>query len=177
MINIMSKIKITKICDECIKHKGFDYRGCYGTDCNDACCRYGCDVDKTAYEEIHKNSGLIKEILGYDFDRLFTGKFEYDDEYPGGYYIRSRKLKETGYCIFHKVGEKGCVLYELALMRGLPKKIVPLICKLYPLEWGNGELTLDHLEQKSCNVFREDNKSDYSIMETQKDTLEEHFDY
>lgn len=170
-------MKISEVCEECKKQKGFDERGCFGTKCHDACCRYGCDVDKDAYELIKKNKHLIKEILSYDFSKLFSGKMESDVEYPGGSYIRSKKLRSTGYCIFHKVDEKGCVLYELVFAGGLPKNIIPLICRLYPIEWDKGKLRVDHLEENSCNIFREDNKSTNSILDSQKETLDEYFEY
>jgi hypothetical protein len=169
-------MKITKVCKECVEQKGFDDRGCYGTDCHDACCRYGCDVDKDAYDLIKKNSVLIKELLGYDFSKLFSGKMESDSEYPGGGFIRSKRLRSTRYCVFHKVGEKGCLLYELVFAGNLPKNMVPLICRLYPIEWGNGTLWIDRLEHKSCNIFRSDNKAEKNILETQKEILDEFFE-
>jgi hypothetical protein len=170
-------MKITEVCKDCLKQKGFDSRGCYGTDCHDTCCRYGCDVDKDAYYLIRKNSDVIKDILDLDFRNLFSGKMQYDSEYPGGAYIRSRKLRATGYCIFHKVGEKGCVLYELVFAGGLPKSIIPLICRLYPIEWDKGKLRVDRLEESSCNIFSDDNNSAQNILESQKETLDEYFEY
>ena len=173
----MNKIKIDKICKECLTQKGFDSRGCYATECNDACCRYGCDVDKASYDLLKKSKKLIKELTGVNFSKLFSGKLEIDEEYPGGSYIRSRKLKDTGYCIFHKVNKTGCILYELVAENKIPLQAIPLICRLYPIEWGDGELVLDHLEENSCNIFRKDNDCETTILETQKDTLDEYFDY
>lgn len=173
----MSKIKINKICEECLKQKGFDQRGCYGTDCNDACCKYGCDVDKEAYELIKKNRKLIEELTERKFSQLFSGTFVADPEYPGGSYIRSKKNKITGYCVFHKKDEKGCLLYSLVINGKFPSKMIPLICKLYPIEWDKGAFKVDKLEINTCNIFRKDNKTKKSIMETQKEVLDEFFDY
>jgi hypothetical protein len=173
----MNKIKINTICKECLSQKGFDSRGCYATDCNDACCRYGCDVDKASYDLLKENKKLIKNTIGGSFSKLFSGKQANDEEYPGGSFIRSKKAKETGYCIFHKVKSTGCNLYELVSNNKLPIQAIPLICRLYPLEWGDGELTLDHLEKNTCDIFRQDNDSKRTIMETQKDALDEYFEY
>lgn len=184
----MEKIKITKINKKAKTHKGFSegaFAGCFNCPCGKdkkggACCRYGADIDKESYDLIHKYKDEIEELIGRGLDKCFDNKWT-EGNYLGGSAVGSRVRKEDGYCVFHKKG-KGCWLVDLVLRKGLPRRLIPTICRIYPLTWtDDGELTMvddggeDSIEV-GCDTTRKGNTTKKSILETQKEELDEIFE-
>lgn len=183
------KIKIHKVEKEVLTHKGFSegpMAGCLNCPCGKdkqggACCRYGCDVDKEAYELIYQNRILIEKELGINLDKVFEKKWSGDKEFLGGNSIRVKKNLKTGYCSFHYKGKKGCGLIGLAMKHKIDWRMIPTICKLYPLTWADGVLKMygpdeNDMDFKSCDCNRKDNRTTKSIWETQKKFIDDIFE-
>jgi hypothetical protein len=170
----MKKIRITKISEEAYSQKGFDQRGCYGTGCNDMCCVGGCDVDKEAYDIILKNRKIIEEELCIRIEDCFKKQWSGDKEYLGGNSIESQESEST-MCIFHLKSRKGCILYKLVTEKKLPRRAIPTICRLYPLNWDNGKIYVDGEIEKVCNCLK-DNKTTKTIIETQQKEMKDIFE-
>ena len=175
--NIINKIKITKIDEQVYKQKGFDHRGCYGCDCDDACCKFGADFDKESYDLVMQFSNEIEALLDHKYKKedWFENEWSGDTEYLGGNSIRS-KTRADGFCMFHKVNARGCVLYELCMKKGLPKRLIPTICRLYPLNWDKGVLMVSDHKEPACNVYAKDNDTRRSLFETQKAEIDDCLD-
>lgn len=178
-----SKIKITKISEKCFQQKGFDERGCYGCNCNDSCCRYGADFDKEAYELVLKNKDLIEPLIENKIENCFEKQFSNKPDFLGNNSIRSLRGSH-GFCIFHNKIGKGCTLYKLVNEKGLSKRILPSICKLFPLSWEDGKL-VHYTELKDdnmlniptdCNCLDIENKTDKTIFKTQKVEIDDIFE-
>ena len=158
------KININKISNECNNQKGFDSIGCYGCNCDDSCCKYGADFDKSSYELVIKFRHLIK------MDNLFETDFTGDMEFLGNDSVRS--LVSDGYCVFHKQEGKGCILYEIVNQnKEIDRMIIPSICRLFPLTWNNGELNISDNIPTDCNCLDIHNKTTKKILQTQKNEL------
>jgi hypothetical protein len=170
----VKKIPIREIYAEVLQQRGFDERGCYGHNCDDACCRYGCDVDKEAYELIVRYGDAIRKEVGKSIAECFEESWSGDGEFLGGDSIESRVY--NGFCAFHEKAGKGCVLYRLVVERGLPRRIIPSICRLYPLSWGRGCLFMDDDCEVTCNCLSTDNVSSRPLFETQRREIEDIFD-
>jgi len=168
----MNKIKITKISDEVYKQKGYDKRGCYNTKCDDKCCLGGCDMDKETYDLVIKHRKIIEKELGINLDKCFKNKWSGDKDYLGEDSIETAEGK-NGLCIFHMPDRKCCVLYKLVIENNLPRRMIPSICRLYPLNWDNGLLYVYEDIEKSCNCQRDDNRTKKNAFETQKNEMED----
>lgn len=174
------KIKISKISEKCYLQKGFDDRGCYGCDCNDSCCRYGADFDLESYKLVVLNKNLIEPLIGIKVDKCFEKKFSNDQEFLGKNSIRSLRAK-NGFCVFHNKRDKGCILYELVGEKGLDRRIIPSICRLFPLTWADGELIV-YDEQKDaripgdCNCMEKRSVLSAGTLETQRKEINDIFD-
>ncbi|MFH1332165.1 MAG: hypothetical protein ABIH63_02670 [archaeon] len=169
----MDKIRITKVAKEVNTCKGFDERTCYGTPCDDACCIGGCDIDKESHDLIIKHKGSIGKTLAITPKKFFKGKWSGDPDYLGGNSVESNENK-TGQCIFHLPKGKGCALYKLVTEKNLPRRVIPTICRIYPLNWNRGVLYFEKDLEKTCNCAC--NKSDKNILETQKEEIEDIFE-
>ncbi len=165
-----AKLPIFRISSELSRQPGFDSRGCLGTDCEDECCRYGADVDRQSYEAIQKHKDLVERRTGSRFQDLFLKEWLPDTEYPGGGAIRS-SVGADGYCVFHIRNGRGCNLFKLALSGQAPIKIVPAICRTYPVQWDAGELKLSSHKEPRCNCYAADNPGTRSAWETQKEAI------
>ena len=172
---VMSKITIRRISRGVFSQKGFDDRGCYGSACGDDCCRYGCDVDRESYGLIVANGSVVEALTGRPVGDCFRGGWSGDPEFLGGDSIESA-VREDGYCAFHERGGKGCVLYRLAEERGLPRRIIPSICRLYPITWGYGDLFVTDDMEPGCNCAAPDNRTQKSVFETQRREIEDILD-
>jgi len=185
----MEKIKINKISAKAKKQKGFSegpFAGCLNCPCGPdrtggACCKYGCDVDKESFDLIYKNRDLIEPVIERKFEDCFDNEWM-KGNYLGGSGVGSLVREEDGFCIFHKKGAKGCWLVDLVIRKGLPRRLIPTICRIYPLTWTDeGELILvddggeDEIEP-GCDCNSVENKTDKNILETQKEELEDIFD-
>jgi hypothetical protein len=173
----MKKIKIAKIDDAVYAHKGFDENGCIRSRCTDLCCAYGADVDRETYELIKEHKERIELLSAAAFEDFFESTWSGDRDFLGGDSIRSRVGKD-GHCIFRLPEQKGCILFKLALEDGLPKRIIPSICRLFPLTWNNG--ILEYYEQEhvpeACNCCEVQSKEGRSIFETQKEAIDDIFE-
>ena len=186
-----NKIKITRITEGCFLQKGFDngpFKGCFNAKCGedqkgDACCRYGCDVDKESYDLMMINREIVEAAIGQPLSLAFKGRWfgTSKEEYLGGEAIRSRTRKEDGFCVFHSKNSKGCTLVKLVLDRGISKRIIPTICRIYPLAYHNNKLgTYDEILkvpiEKGCNCISEENKTTESLFIGQKNEIEDIFE-
>ncbi|NUM37158.1 MAG: hypothetical protein HUU50_21655 [Candidatus Brocadiae bacterium] len=175
-----NKIKILKISQKCYSQRGFDDRGCYGCKCDDSCCKYGADFDKTSYDLVIQYRHLIEPLIHQQIEKCFENNFSGDPEFLGQNSIRSL-LGENGFCSFHKKNAKGCILYELALGKKIDKRIIPSICRLFPLSWFHGELLVYHEQPNAviphdCNCIETENSTFKNILETQKNEILDIFD-
>ena len=157
----------------CYVQRGFDGRGCYGSDCHDACCRYGADVDRATHTLIMDHVDSLEKKVGSDRTQWFSEAWSGQADFLGGDSIRSN-VGADGYCVFHVPNGKGCALYQLAFS-GIDLTIVPSICRVYPLSWDGGQLKVsDHLEP-SCNCVHASHCSTHSLLETQTHEVEKIF--
>ena len=172
----MNKIEITSISPDVYFQKGFDKQGCYRSSCRDECCVYGCDVDKVAYQLIFENRRAIETILGRELEDCFEDHWSYEEDFLGGNAIRST-VSERGYCTFHVPSGKGCALYQLVSEAGVSRRLVPSVCRLYPLTWVDGVLRLadDFEEFKGACNCNGDDASMQSLFETQRREIEDIF--
>jgi hypothetical protein len=183
------KIKIKKILPSVFKQKGFSQgpmAGCLYCNCGengkgDACCCFGCDMDKESYNLVIKNRELVEEKIKRKIETCFESGEKVDKEFMDGSCYRTKTRKEDGFCVFHSIGKKGCALVELVLEKKSDWKLVPTICKLYPINWAKGVLGLynetggDGIET-NCDIFRKGKKSDKSLFQTQKEFIDECFE-
>ncbi|HPS21029.1 MAG TPA: hypothetical protein PKY78_08595 [Candidatus Omnitrophota bacterium] len=172
----MKKIKIKNISKECFTRKGFGVK-CSVSSCQDACCRYGADFDKESYEKVYENRQLVEVATGIDLDLCFENEWQGDKDYLGGDCILS-KVMPSGYCAFHSPNGKGCVLYQIAEKHGVSRRLIPSICRLYPLTWSDeGELIVydedgDDIEL-DCVCTNPEMMSAQSLFETQKREIDD----
>ena len=184
----MERIKISKVSSSIHAHKGFEngpLKGCFTTCCGenklgDACCRYGCDVDKESYDILFCNREIIEPVIGLSLDYAFKGRWFGKGNYLGGTAIRSRTRKEDGFCVFHSKNAKGCELVNLVFKKNISKRVIPTICRIYPLANKGGKLAMyDEIWkvpiEKGCNCISKTNNTKQSIFETQKNEIEEIF--
>ena len=169
----MDKIPIKKVSAGCHKQKGFDSRGCLGTNCGDACCRYGADFDQESANIVFQNRKKVERLIKNKLEKCYLKVTLNDPEFLGGNARRSRV--RDGFCVFHNPHGKGCVLFVLATRGEIPIRAVPSICRLYPLTWGNGRIIVYDQIEKGCNTVIRSNKTKDSAFQTQKKAIEDIF--
>ena len=155
--------------------RGIDEDGCLLAECDDSCCKYGADVDKESYKLIYENKEVIEKKIGFSIDKCFKKRWLDDTHYLGGNAIETR-VGSTGFCMFHDAKGKGCVLYKLVHEKNLSRRLIPSICRLYPLTWENGELIVTDDVYPSCNCMKKD-KFAKSIFATQKKEIDDIFHF
>ena len=141
---------------------------------NDACCRYGCDVDLFERDRILARAPLIAQVLRpelRDPARWFDDSNPEESESPSGTVIRTGVQDDTveaGRCVFLGHDQRGCALHRAALESDFaPEEIKPAVCRLYPLSYGDGYLGLaDDFDWYSC--AHHDGPSVYRVL---RDTL------
>lgn len=175
-----SKIHISRISTRARQSRGFDESGCFGCACVDGCCRYGADFDLETVDLLLQHRSLIEARIGRTIEDCFETTHGTNPEFLGGGSWRSR-TGQDGFCVFHKLRGKGCVLFELALHHGCPPRIVPTICRLFPLTWDRGEILFyDELPDGEiplvCNIRDPENRTSRLAVETQKLVIEDVFD-
>lgn len=176
------KIKITEISKQCYLHKGFDKHGCYNCNCKDLCCklrkdRYGADFDKESYELVIKNKRIIEPLMNIKIENCFEKTFTGEKDFLGKNSIRSLKGKD-GFCIFHKKKSRGCILYDLVMQKKVSRRIIPSICRLFPLSWEKGKLVVyNELKGEvipvSCNCEDPKNHTKKNLLDTQKKEIKD----
>jgi len=173
----MKKIKISRISEEVYSQRGFDEKGCIGSACQDMCCAYGADVDKESYDLIREHRAKIERISRSRFEDFFEQEWSGDKDFLGGNSIRSKAGKD-GSCVFRLPGQKGCVLFKLATEERLPGRIIPSICRLFPITWNNE--TLEYYERENipvtCSCLEEKNSTERTIYETQQEAIDDIFE-
>ncbi len=171
----MKKIPINKVADEVFQKKGFDKKGCYGCSCDDECCKFGADIDKESYDLIFHNREIIEKELGIDLDESFDETdTSVNSDYLGGGHHRSI-TRPDGFCVFHNIGTKGCLLYKLAIEKKLSKRIIPTICRVYPLTWNDERLHIEEWIPDACNCLEIDNDASH-LFDTQKHEIDDIFE-
>ncbi|MBI1911874.1 MAG: hypothetical protein HYS21_07700 [Deltaproteobacteria bacterium] len=146
----MSKIKITDVDPKIMAQNGLWGEGCYGSDCHSICCEYGCDVDLATLKLIYKHKDLIEPLIKAKVEDCFATKLKIDDDYIGGAYRETATREKDKTCAFRLHDQKGCSLFYLWAVKKLPKKIVPTICRVYPVTWHRGRLFIDTPLRKEC---------------------------
>lgn len=174
----IKKIKITSIDQKLYTQKGLFGEGCYGSDCQDECCEYGCDIDYATIKLIMKHRRAIERLVKAKIEDCFSTELKIDDDYIGGAYRETAVRKSDKTCAFHLVGKRGCSLFYMWMKKGLPKRIVPTICRTYPVTWHRGRLFLDTPLRKACKCKEATPRGVKvpSIFETQKKEIKAVFD-
>ncbi len=116
----------------------------------------------------------IEKELEVSVEDCFTGEWSGDKEFLGGDSTES-EVGSSGYCMFHVAKGKGCVLYRLVTEKRLPRRLIPSICRLYPLTWAGGELLIAEDSYPSGNCLQ-DNRPNKNRLETQRHEIEDIFD-
>ena len=171
----MKKIPLKDIDSEALSFRGIDGHGCIRTECDDECCKFGADVDKESYDLILKHRELIEEAIGVRIEKCFKKRWMDDSHYLGGNAVESR-VGARGFCMFHAAEGKGCVLYKLVDEEDLPRRLIPSICRLYPLTWEDGVLIVADAVHASCNCLKKDAFAK-SILATQWREVEDIFHF
>jgi len=126
----------------------------------DACCQHGADVSLPEKEAILRRATEIASVLEPEFKAPESWFDErepgHDPEAPMGFVIRTGTTDpddESSGCVFlEHTGTRGCGLHVAAQRHGFdPGEVKPLACRLYPLSFEYGRLTLsDDFYRYSC---------------------------
>jgi hypothetical protein len=174
----VTRIPIKTVDLKIASHKGLFDEGCYGSQCQDECCGWGCDIDYATIKLIEKNRDKVEALTGAKVEDCFKTPLKVDDDYVGGAYRETAVRKSDKLCCFHLKGSKGCSLFYLWIKEKLPKRIVPTICRTYPVTWHRGKLFADLPLKKNCKAREKTPKGVKvaSLFETQKKELKALFD-
>lgn len=174
----MKKIRITEVDPRTMTQKGLFGTGCYGSDCQDVCCEYGCDIDLATIKLIEKHRDLIEPLVKAKIEDCFKTPLKKDDDYIGGAYRETATRAEDKTCAFKLRGQRGCSLFYLWATKKAPKRIVPTICRVYPITWHRGRLFVDTPLWKPCKCKEITPKEMKvpSLFETQKKEVMALFD-
>ena len=177
----MNKIKLSKISKKCNTQKGFNNKGCFGCSCKDLCCfDANVDFDKESYELFMKYKALIEPIIKKPIEACFEKGWYNESDYLGGN-MKGAINNKDGYCIFHNEGGKGCILFNIVLENKLSQRMIPSICRLFPLSWMDGELVVydedgEDIIPPECNCMDPKNKTKKTVLDTQKKAVEDIFE-
>jgi Fe-S-cluster containining protein len=117
----------------------------------DACCQHGADVRMPEKDAILGRAAEIASVLPPEWkapERWFDEREPgHDPEAPLGFVIRTATTDpddESSGCVFlEHTGERGCGLHVAAQRHGFdPGEVKPLACRLYPLSFEYGRLSL-----------------------------------
>jgi hypothetical protein len=174
----IKKIKITSVDKEITTAKGLFAEGCFGSVCNDICCEYGCDVDLASLKLIYKHRDLIEPMIKAKIENCFSTELKADTDYIGGGFRETAVRSSDERCAFHLRKKKGCSLFTLVHEKGLPIKLVPTICKTYPITWHRGRLFVDRPLRRACKCMESSPKGEKvpSLYDTQKKFIKQVFD-
>lgn len=174
----VTRIPIRTVDLKIASHKGLFDEGCYGSQCQDECCGWGCDIDYATIKLIEKHRDKVEALIGAKVEDCFKTPLKVDDDYVGGAYRETAVRKSDKLCAFHLKGSKGCSLFYLWVKEKLPKRIVPTICRTYPVTWHRGKLFADLPLKKNCKAKEKTPKGVRipSLFETQKKELKALFD-
>lgn len=112
------------------------------TFCKDQCCQWGADIDMLNVNRILKYKDELEKFTGIAESQWFDkSELKWDNEYPGGEYIRTKYDEKKDYCIFLNTQSRGCMLHSFALQKGIDyHEIKPFFCTLFPVTYINGVL-------------------------------------
>lgn len=176
----MKKITIRHIDPKLKKQKGLFDDGCMGaSDCKDECCEWGCDIDLVTLKLIEKHRHEIEPLIGARIEDCFSTRLKKDDDYIGGAYRETAVRKSDKRCAFHLIGKRGCSLFSMWAEKKAPKRIVPTICRVYPITWHRGTLFIDSPLRKPCKCKEPTPKGAKvpSLLDTQKKELRALFEF
>jgi len=179
----MKKIPISTINPAAEKTNGLFDEGCYGCNCDDECCELGCDVDLATLELIIRHKDLIEPLIKggiapfTDIEGCFSTGIVEDDDFIGGGYRSTAVRDSDSRCAFHLHEKRGCALFNVWANHKLPKKIIPTICRIYPLTWHRGTLFVDSPIRKLCKIREKPPEGTRvpSLLETQGKEISELF--
>lgn len=173
------KIPLCRVHEEVHSANGFSSGGCINSECKDLCCMGGAEFDRRSHELVIEHWGRIKQLIGKDMppEECFEGKWLNDSEYVGNNAVDSKVDPMTGYCIFHLPSGKGCSLFRLVFSEGLPKGLIPSICRLFPVTWDKGALIVTPKSDipPTCECISSKKKR-LSLFETQRHAIEDIFE-
>jgi hypothetical protein len=175
----VKKIRIRHVEKDTKVQKGLFGGGCLNAKCEDICCEYGCDVDLASLRLIFKHRRMIEPLIKARVEDCFSTELKADDDYCGGAFRETAVRESDERCAFHLVGKKGCSLFYLWAKKGLPKKILPTICRTYPITWHRGRLFVDRPLRRSCKCMEKppgDLTLVPSLYDTQKREIRALFD-
>lgn len=174
----VNRIPIKTVDLKIASHKGLFDEGCYGSQCQDECCGWGCDIDYATIKLITRHRDKVEALTGAKIEDCFKTPLKQDNDYIGGAYRETAVRKSDKLCCFHLKGSKGCSLFYLWIKEKLPKRIVPTICRTYPVTWHRGKLFADLPLKKNCKAKEKTPKGVKvaSLFETQKKELKALFD-
>ena len=143
---------------DCMTHRCRD-RDDHGRVRLDACCQHGADVGLNERDAILARRAEVASALRPEFAdpaRWFDeSEAEADPDFPSGTVIRTGLAGpgEDGGCVFLEHDRRGCGLHRAALASGFaPAEIKPMVCRLYPLAFGEATLGLsDDFPRYSCS--------------------------
>lgn len=172
----MEKILIKKISERIHKQKGFPsgpFNACLlwkcGKDKNGgACCKYGVYVDKVSYDLIIKNKKVLEKRVCKKMEDCFEKKWTGDRDYLGKDGIGT--VTKKGTCIFKSKNGYGCEIVRLVIEKNLPKRMIPTACRIYPLTWEKGKLSIAKIK-KNCICIHKENKTSKTIFQSHKDEI------
>jgi hypothetical protein len=146
----------------------------------DACCQHGADVTVHEKQAILRRSREVASVLKPE-RRSPSGWFDERDpdedaEAPFGFVVRtatSDPSSDQSGCVFleHTEG-RGCGLHLAARNHGFdPAEIKPAACRLYPLSYSDGRLTLaaDFVRYSCANA------GDADVYANMRSTLDQMF--
>ena len=173
----MKKIKITRISAEVYSHKGFDEQGCIGSACQDMCCDTALTWIKSPTISSRSTALRLSVSAAHDL-RIFLSRSGQATEISSAAIPSGAKSGTAGCCIFRLPGQKGCILFKLAADEDLPRRIIPSICRLFPITW-NKE-TLEYYEKENipvtCNCLEKRNRTERTVFETQQEAIDDIFE-
>lgn len=174
----VKKIPIRWVDSDITTQKGLFGEGCLGADCDDICCEYGCDADLASIKLILKHRDLIEPLIKAKIEDCFATELVVDDDYIGGAFRETAVRDSDERCAFHMVGRKGCSLFYLWQMNGLPKRILPTICRSYPITWHRGRLFVDRPLRRLCKCMEKAPKGAKvpTLYDTQKKEIKSLFE-
>jgi hypothetical protein len=174
----VKKIKISYVDPDIKTQRGLFGDGCMDANCYDICCENGCDVDLASLRLIYRYRHMIEPLIKAKLEDCFATVLKADNDYIGGAYCETAVMERDGRCAFHLVDRKGCSLFYLWWKEGLPKKIVPTICRAYPITWHRGRLFVDRPLRRACKCLEKNTGGMKlpSLYETQKREIRALFD-
>ncbi len=174
----VKRIKIRYVDPDIKTQRGLFGGGCMNAQCQDICCENGCDVDLAGLRLIYRYRHIIEPLIKAKIEDCFSTELKEDDDYIGGAYRETAVRESDGRCAFHLVGRKGCSLFYLWVKKRLPKRIVPTICRTYPITWHRGRLFVDRPLRRDCKCMekRPQGIKVPSLYETQKREIRALFD-